>query len=148
MSINRKEVAAGLLILLIGLAALLIVTDYNIGTARRMGPGYFPLILSGLLSLVGALIIVTGIKSKAKSLPNVSWRPMVVIFISLAGFMLGMSLGGLLPAIVLTIAISSMADKNSTWKDVAILTALVPLAAWLIFNQGLSLPIPFLEWRF
>lgn len=148
MSINRKEVAAGLLILLIGLAALLIVTDYNIGTARRMGPGYFPLILSGLLSSVGALIVVTGIKSKAKGLPNVSWRPMVVIFISLAGFMLGMLLGGLLPAIVLTIAISSMADKNSTWKDVAILTALVPLAAWLIFNQGLSLPIPFLEWRF
>lgn len=148
MSINRKEMAAGLLILLIGLAALLIVTDYNIGTARRMGPGYFPLILSGLLSVVGALIMVAGIKSEAKSLPNVSWQPMVVIFISLLGFMLGMFLAGLLPAIVLTVAISSMADKNSTWKDVALLAALVPLAAWLIFNQGLSLPIPFLEWRF
>lgn len=148
MSINKKEVAAGFLMLLIGLAALLIVSDYNIGSARRMGLGYFPLILSGLLSLVGVLIIVTGVKSDAKSLPNVSWRPMVVIFISLFGFMLGMYLGGLLPAIVLTIAISSLADKKSTWKDVLLLAGLVPVAAWLIFNQALSLPIPFLEWRF
>tara|TARA_R110002012_G_scaffold199066_1_gene367961 strand:- start:88 stop:534 length:447 start_codon:yes stop_codon:yes gene_type:complete len=148
MSINKKEIAAGFLMLLIGVAALLIVSDYNIGSARRMGPGYFPLILSGLLSLVGVLIIVTGVKSDAKSLPNVSWRPMLVIFISLIGFMLGMYLGGLLPAIVLTIAISSLADKKSTWKDVLLLAGLVPLAAWLIFNQALSLPIPFLEWRF
>ena len=73
---------------------------------------------------------------------------MLVIFISLIGFMLGMYLGGLLPAIVLTIAISSLADKKSTWKDVLLLAGLVPLAAWLIFNQALSLPIPFLEWRF
>lgn len=148
MSVNKREIGAGFFMLLIGVAALIIVSDYNIGSARRMGPGYFPFILSGLLSLVGALIIVTGIKSEAKNLPNVSWRPMVIIFISLIGFMLGMYLGGLLPAIVLTIAISSLADKKSTWKDVLLLAGLVPLAAWLVFNQGLSLPIPFLEWRF
>lgn len=152
MTINKREMLAGTIILFIGLAALLIAYDYNIGTARRMGPGYFPLALSTMLSAVGALLIGASISSRPKSLstksfPSVSWRPMTAIFFSLGGFMAGMYIGGLLPAIVLTVLISSLADKNSTWKGVAALVITVPLAAWLIFNQGLGLPIPFLELR-
>ncbi|MFQ3789563.1 tripartite tricarboxylate transporter TctB family protein [Halomonas sp. A29] len=152
MTINKREMIAGSIILLIGMAGLFIIYDYNIGTARRMGPGYLPLALSLMLSAVGALIIVTSITAlprnlSNKSFPSVSWRPMTAIFFSLGGFMAGMYLGGLLPAIVLTILISSIADKNSTWTGVIALLITVPFAAWLIFNQGLGLPIPFLELR-
>ena len=53
---SQKDFFAGLMYLVVGLAFAIAAIDYNVGTAARMGPGYFPLILGVLLALIGLVI--------------------------------------------------------------------------------------------
>ena len=50
---NNKDVWAGLMLIGIGAAAIVLARDYPFGTALRMGPGYFPIVLGGLLIVFG-----------------------------------------------------------------------------------------------
>ncbi len=43
---SQKDFFAGLMYLVVGGAFAIGANEYNIGTAARMGPGYFPLILA------------------------------------------------------------------------------------------------------
>ncbi len=69
MKVNEKDVASGLFFVLVALAGLLINggffglgwEQHSLGTPRRMGPGYMPmLVLWGLFAL-GALTLVLGL---------------------------------------------------------------------------------------
>ena len=51
-----RDVAAGLLFVAIGVAALVAGSDYRSGTLLNMGPGYFPRIVSALMIVLGALV--------------------------------------------------------------------------------------------
>ena len=46
---SPKDLVAGLMFIAIGITAIVIASNYTLGTAARMGPGYFPRILSILL---------------------------------------------------------------------------------------------------
>ena len=56
---NPKDFWAGLLYVVLGLAAVYIAQDYEMGTATRMGPGYFPTLLGGFLALIGVVSLVS-----------------------------------------------------------------------------------------
>ena len=53
---NAKDFWTGVVYIAIGAAAIFIGRDYGMGTAMKMGPAYFPVILSGLLILIGAVV--------------------------------------------------------------------------------------------
>ena len=48
---NDKDFFAGLLLILVGAGGFLMALDYPLGTAMRMGPGYFPRVLAGIYVL-------------------------------------------------------------------------------------------------
>lgn len=54
---GRQDFFAGTIYAAFGLAAILIGRDYEMGTATRMGPAYFPSVLGGLLLLIGVISI-------------------------------------------------------------------------------------------
>ena len=49
---NNKDFWAGMMFIGIGAAAMFIARDYPFGSALRMGPGYFPSVLGGILILL------------------------------------------------------------------------------------------------
>ena len=53
---SQKDFFSGLVFTLIGASFAYGATSYNIGTAARMGPGYFPLLLGVILALIGAFV--------------------------------------------------------------------------------------------
>ena len=55
---NARDLLAGLLFLAFGLAFLLVAQNYPLGSARRMGPAYFPVVLSLILIGVGLATVV------------------------------------------------------------------------------------------
>ena len=55
---NAKDFWTGLVYVLIGSAAFYLSRDYGMGTAVKMGPAYFPTVLSGLLILIGSISII------------------------------------------------------------------------------------------
>ncbi|NCW01579.1 MAG: tripartite tricarboxylate transporter TctB family protein, partial [Betaproteobacteria bacterium] len=55
---NYRDFWAGILFMAFGLAFIVFARDYNMGTAAKMGPAYFPTVLGGLLSVLGAAITI------------------------------------------------------------------------------------------
>ena len=73
----RKDVLAGLFFIGVALLGLYISRDYPMGTALRMGPGYFPNVLSGLLILFGIYCLIQGLLKPEKIQGNWSVRALL-----------------------------------------------------------------------
>ena len=63
---DNKDFLAGLLFIAIGLVAVAVARNYPFGTAMRMGSGYFPTVLGGILILLGAWVMGRGLRSGEK----------------------------------------------------------------------------------
>ena len=151
---SQKDFFSGLMFTAVGGAFAWGAGDYDIGSAARMGPGYFPLMLGLLLVLLGMAITL---KSFAKSETQASerlgafaWRPL--IFVLLANVLFGVLLVGLpsigLPAMGMFVAIivltlvASMARKGFSWKEALLLGAGLGLGSYLAFVRVLQLQLP------
>jgi hypothetical protein len=76
----RKDLLAGAVFMAFGLAFAVTSTTYDIGTALRMGPGFFPLVLGGVLVVLGALIAISGYLAADRSeIGTVPWRALVLL---------------------------------------------------------------------
>ncbi len=95
---------AGLMFFGFGAAAIFIGRDYPLGTAMRMGPGYFPAILGALLVLLGLAILVRAVVGAAAPPPSFSFKSLAVILASIAAFALTVERLGIIAAVVLVVA--------------------------------------------
>lgn len=141
---NNKDFLAGLLFVLIGGLAVVIARDYPMGSAMRMGPGYFPAILGGLLCLFGGYLIVRGVRSSEQVAGGWGWRPLALIALSMVlfGFLLGRL--GLIPALVVMFFVSALGGREFRLQEVLVLTVLMSAFAVGVFIYGLKLPYPLL----
>jgi hypothetical protein len=141
---NIKDFYAGLVFLLFGIPAMILSRWYQIGTAAKMGPGYFPFLLGGLLTVLGLVILLRSI-SKKEGTGNVlsfKTKPAFLVLSSVVLFGLFLRPLGLLLSTVLLVIVSSMASFEFKMKE-AILNALVLLAIVLIiFIYLLKFQIP------
>lgn len=82
------DLLAGGLFLLAGLAVFAVAGDYPVGDAARMGPGYFPRLLGGLLTMLGLVVMAAALRSsanRAERLLLVAWLAVPVFWGLLAG---------------------------------------------------------------
>jgi Tripartite tricarboxylate transporter TctB family len=142
---NLRDALAGLIFILIGVSFALSSRSIEIGTAFRMGPGYFPLLLSGLLILIGAAIALSAFVNGAnESLGSVSWRGLVLVLAAPVVFGLTVRRLGLAPAIVITSVLSVYASRRSGIGLAAIMAAGLTIFCLAVFSYGLGLPLPLL----
>jgi hypothetical protein len=55
---SAKDLWAGIIYIFFGVSAIFIARSYTLGTAFRMGPAYFPIVLSILLIGIGAVSVI------------------------------------------------------------------------------------------
>src|SRR5688500_18437657 len=84
--LNNKDFLAGLLLLLVGGLGFYMALDYPFGSALRMGPGYFPRVLSGILMAFGVFVLVLGILKAESVQGRWGWRPLAFIVVGLVVF--------------------------------------------------------------
>lgn len=111
----------------------------------QMGPGYFPLVVGGLTTVLGIAIVVMAFASSAR-FESVAWQPMVAVLFSIAGFAYFIGNFGLIPAMVVGVALSALGDRTSRPVQTIILSIIAAVGAWLIFRVGLGLQMPGLRW--
>jgi len=107
-----------------------------------MGPGYFPRVLSGVLVVFGLVTLVRGLKSGEKVQGTWGWFPLVMLTVSLVAFGFLMEHVGLIPALVVMLFTSAYAGKEAKFREIAVLTVFMCVAATAIFVWGLKLPYP------
>ena len=143
MTNRLRDVLAGAIFIALGLVFLVGALGLERGTAFRMGPGYFPLVLAGLLVLIGAAIALRALREEqvAIQMHAVPWRGLVLILAAPVLFGLTVRGLGLLPAIAIVALISSFASRRMTPVLAAGITVVLTAFCVLVFNVGLGLPI-------
>ena len=143
---NNKDFIAGLLFILIGGLAVVIARDYPMGVAARMGPGYFPTALGGILCLFGVYILARGIRSGEQVKGVWAWKPLALIALSIVLFGFLMDRFGIVPALVAVFFVSALAGHEFRFKETLLLTLLMGAFAVGVFFYGLKLPYPLFGW--
>jgi hypothetical protein len=130
--------------LLFGAAFTWGATGYNAGSAAKMGPGYFPHILGGLLSLLGGIIFVRSLVNRSADgrVGQILLKPGILVFGSIAAFALLLKTAGLVISIFAIILVASFASRDSRFRDSLISAILLCAVSLANFVYGLNLQIP------
>ena len=141
---TNKDLWAGLMYIGTGALGMWIARDYPFGSALRMGPGYFPTVLGGIMVAMGIYVLALGLrKDHEKIQGNWSIRALIVLPISMVVFGILMEEAGFIPAMLALIPISAAAGRDFKWVEVVPLTIGLTIlcAAGFIFALGLPYPL-------
>lgn len=142
---DTQDIVGGLALVAIGLFASLYAQQYEFGDLNRMGPGYFPVVLGMILAVLGALIAIPAFMRRGEPV-HVEYKTFALVMASLIAFALTLKVLGLVLATALAVIISSLADRDITWKARIILAVCVAGLTWLVFIFGLSMTLPTWPW--
>ena len=137
---HNRDFLAGMLFLLIGGIGFYVALSYPFGSLERMGPGYFPRVLSGILIAFGLVTLVRGLKSGERVQGSWGWFPLLMLTVSLLAFGFLMEHVGMIPALVVMFFTAAYAGKEAKFLEVLALTVIMCIAATAIFIWGLKLP--------
>ena len=139
---QNKNFMSGIFFIGTGALGIFMAQDYPMGTALRMGPGYFPIVLSGMLILFGIYCLVQGLL-KPEPLPgNWSVRALTILPIATVVFGLLMEHAGFIPALIALVLISAYAGSEFKFMEVLMLAVGLTIGSWALFIWGLGLPYP------
>lgn len=141
---NFKDFYTGILFVIFGGGFAWGATKYNVGTAAKMGPGFFPLILGVLLTLLGGVVLVRCIAAAGEEqrVGPLALKPALFLFGSLAAFSFLLRSAGLVVSIVAVIVISSLASRESRFLETLVSAIVLCAASVAIFVYALNLQIP------
>ena len=143
---NQRDFGAGIMYIVIGLFFTIVATQYPMGTAAKMGPGYFPFFLGILMTLLGLIVAIKAIGAKAaiESIPKFNWKVIAQITGSVVLYGLLLPRLGFLIAVVILVLVSASASKEFTWKGSLINAAFLVTFTYSVFVMGLKLQFPLL----
>jgi NADH:ubiquinone oxidoreductase subunit 2 (subunit N) len=136
---QSKDLIAGLIFVFFGIAAIWLARDYPMGSARRMGPAYFPTIIGGALAMLGLIISARSFQSLSEPVRLPALRPLIMIIGAVVGFALLLKPLGLVLALLVLILISCLGGSQFRLREVAILYIVLALIAVIFFVYGLGL---------
>ena len=143
---TNKDLWAGLMYITTGALGMWIARDYPFGSALRMGPGYFPTVLGGIMVVMGIYVLALGLrKDHEKIQGNWSIRALIVLPISMVVFGYLMEEAGFIPAMAALIPISAAAGRDFKWLEVVPLTIGLTIACAAGFIFALGLPYPLIK---
>jgi len=142
---SQRDFFSGLMFLVVGLAFAWGATDYSMGSGARPGPGYFPMMLSVLMAIIGAIVIFTSLTIEVEGgdpIGDIAWRPLLVVVAAILLFAVALPRLGLIITTPLLIIVVSFASTEFKWPGVLIASVVLDVFSWLVFVKGLSLTIP------
>jgi hypothetical protein len=145
MNIRRpKGFYTGVMFLLFGGGAMALATDYQIGTAAKMGPGYFPFVLGALLVALGVILWVRSLldTQDRKEGPSFHLKPLALVLSSVVIFSLLLRPLGLLGSTVLLVLLSSMASHEFKLKEALLNGVALVLIILVVFVYFLDFQVP------
>ena len=154
-----RDTIGGLFLIAIAVVFALSASQFNFGTPYRMGPGFYPILISALLGTIGLIIAISGLWGPPRASTDIesesdegtvefSLRSMAAVLGSLLAFGLVLERVGLVVAVFLLVAIASLAEKQQNIVRTLIIAVCLAGVAVVIFIMGLGLNIPLVRWPF
>lgn len=141
---NKQDFWSGVMFILLGLGFAWKATSYSMGTAARMGPGYFPHWLGILMAILGAVILISSLRPKAEktTIDKFDFKILAIIISSIVVFALTLRPLGLIASLFLLVMISSLASHEHSWKVSIANSIFLIVLCYLSFVKGLKLVFP------
>nr|WP_314256870.1 tripartite tricarboxylate transporter TctB family protein [uncultured Devosia sp.] len=143
MPTAKRDLAAGVLYLVVGTAFVAASLGLPIGTIQQMGPGYFPLILGSLLCLTGVAVAIRATRSReTQPIGAFNLRVVCAVLGSVALFALAViPLGFVLALMILTI-VSSFARTDVDVRTTLLSTIGIVVLSVVVFVVALRIQVP------
>lgn len=139
----RKDLLAGVVFAGFGLAFAITSTTYDIGTPLRMGPGFFPLVLGGILVALGVVIAVKGfVAGEGGAIGSVPWRALVLLNGAVVFFGFTVRDLGLIPALFVSVLLAAFAGRGVRVIPAVVIAGSLTALSVLIFVVALQLRLP------
>lgn len=142
---SERDFWSGLMFTVVGVIFAVGATNYNMGASARPGPGYFPLLLGVVQTILGAVVLFKSLTIETEGgdkIGAIAWRPLLVIVFSIALFGILLPRAGMIITIPILIITSSFAGNQFSLKGVLASCVVLTAFSWLIFIYGLKLVIP------
>src|SRR5574341_554885 len=133
---QNKDFWAGIMLISLGAASIVIARAYPFGSTMRMGAGYFPSILGGILVLFGIYVTVLGLRVAEKITVHCSLRALILLSLSLVAFGVLMTYGGFIPAMAALSFGSASAGREFKFVEVLLLTVILTALSVGVFICG------------
>ncbi|RDJ20358.1 tripartite tricarboxylate transporter TctB family protein [Bosea caraganae] len=138
-----KDLLSGLIFAAFGLAGIAMGWSFDPGTAREMGSGYFPRLLSWGILALGLVITARGLAAThGDKIEALHLRPFAFMIAGIVLFGLLLERAGLVISLLVLFGFAGAACYDSRWKEVVISGLLLTVFAVLVFIYGLELPMP------
>ena len=143
---SQEDLWAGLMFIGFGVLAVGVARDYPMGSAVRMGPGYFPTYLGVISIVIGAIMAGRAFRFDGDGLGRWGWRPLLWLSAAFASFGLLIEGAGFVPALVALIIASSLAGRDTRAWELVVLIAVLTTGSVALFIYGLELPYRLFPW--
>jgi hypothetical protein len=148
----RPDLLAGGTFVVLGLAFAIGGSQYDVGSALRMGSGYVPIALGGALAVLGVLVVVMGFRGGDPAIRDtepapVPWRQAGLLVAAILFF--GFAVGGLglAPTLLVTTFLAAMAGHGVNPARAAVTAAGITALCLVVFVGLLQLRLPLLgDW--
>ncbi|MFM9967328.1 MAG: tripartite tricarboxylate transporter TctB family protein [Burkholderiales bacterium] len=141
-----QDLGAAVVFIVIGIAGLVFGQDLAFGTSAKMGPGYFPMILSGLILLLGIGLCIHSLVVAGPKIDPVQFRPILLIVASILVFGYLLALVGLVITAFLMTVVAAYARREVDLRENIYLGLGLAIFVVAIFVYGLSQPLPIWWW--
>lgn len=143
MRISRDDLFTGAIFVAIGAYFSIESLNYDLGTLFKMGPGFMPLVLGGVLAALGLAIAINGIRKPVDVAKEpVSWRAIALILLTIGFF--GVTIRGLgfVPTIFAGTVLTALASRTTNIVGAAVIATGLTVLSTLVFVIGLRLQVP------
>ena len=139
-----KDFLTGLMFLFFGAAAMVLSRGLTIGTAAKMGPGYFPFVLGLLLAALGAVLLWRSLlpAKDRESWPSLQLKPLAIVLLSVFLFSQILKPFGLLLSTALLVVMVSKASHEFRWREALANAAVLVVIVLAVFVYFLKFQIP------
>ncbi|MCK9260410.1 MAG: tripartite tricarboxylate transporter TctB family protein [Azoarcus sp.] len=154
-AVARRDLLGGAVLCLLGGLAAWYAQRYQLGTATRMGPGFFPTALGLLLCLYGGVIAAKAVLGRTvrpgagadaelleQEVEVVEWRNLFVVAGGLVLFAVLLTTAGLAVATLSSVLLYTVADRGVTVRRALMLSSLIALLTVVVFVWGLRVSVP------
>ncbi len=141
---NHRDLWAGVMFFVIGILFVVLSQQYHIGTAAKMGPGYFPAVLGGIMAVLGLIIFLGAFSWRNAELRvgRIGWRELGLVLLSVALFGITLASLGFIVALVLLVGVSALASHDFSVRDTLIAIVVLGVLSYIAFVKGLELSFP------
>jgi hypothetical protein len=139
-----RDIIGGLVVVTIGTGFLMFGRELEMGTSLRMGPGYFPTILSVVMIALGAVIAIQGLRGtmQENSFGSIPWRGLALIIGAPLVFGATLHGLGLAPAVLMVVLATAWASRYASLRGSLPLSLGLAAFCALLFIRLLGLPLP------